>query len=153
MLEVVVLPNPGVDPPNPGQISQLLFSLPSSQASSVTDDLASTVQAVDEPLVVHCHSAPQRHHSLSATTPLPFIEQKGEEILLPLLTLGLELIVVEILNGEILVLDVVVLLRQKLGDHLIHGRLDAVVCSIEQPLLIVRSLDAVVAVRQLRMSN
>ena len=42
-----------------------------------------------------------------------------------LLTLGLELVGVEFLNAEVLVLDVVILLSQKLGDHIIDGLLGA----------------------------
>merc|ERR1719215_944085 len=53
------------------------------------------------------------------------ILNKGEEIFLfTVLALSLKLVGVELLNAEVLVLDLILLLSQKLSDHVINGLLD-----------------------------
>mmetsp|Transcript_78753 Transcript_78753/g.172692 ORF Transcript_78753/g.172692 Transcript_78753/m.172692 type:complete len:422 (+) Transcript_78753:254-1519(+) len=49
----------------------------------------------------------------------------GQVLLLAVLLLGLELVLVELVSAEILVLDLVILLLQELGDHVVDGFLDA----------------------------
>merc|ERR1719498_2065384 len=52
---------------------------------------------------------------------LKVLNESKEILLLALLTLGLELVGVELLDAEVLVLDLVLLLSQELGDHVIDG--------------------------------
>merc|ERR1740117_1603400 len=55
---------------------------------------------------------------------LQILDQSEEVLLLGLLTLGLQLVGVELINAPVLVLDLVNLLSHELGDHVINCLLD-----------------------------
>merc|ERR1719263_681443 len=61
----------------------------------------------------------------SLDSQIEVLNEGNEVVLLTVLTLSLELVGVELLNAEVLVLDLILLLSQKLGDHVINGLLHA----------------------------